>query len=218
MRLAHDRPDRLLLVERRQHERDRDALLLLELDEAAQVGELGVVEVRLAEPALDAGRHGPGFLGCPIGGDQRLGLPCERVERRAADLLARLDDDDRRLGTRGDRLGECPEQVRVDAIAARHSRRAHDDEVRLLGLTQDRVAHVGRLAQDRLALALQVLLDERGKRPFRLGSHGHRDARRHEVEHDDRGPVIRRDGVGEPDRELGVRAAADRDEDALDVP
>ena len=122
-----------------------------------------------------------------------------------------------RLRPRGDGLGQGPEQVRVGAVAARHGRRAHHDEVGLLGLAQDRVADVGRLAQDGLALALEVLLDERGERPFRLGADGHRDARRHEVEDDDRRAVVRRDRVGEADRELGVRAAADRHEDALDV-
>ena len=66
-------------------------------------------------------------------------------------------------------------------------------------------------------MALEVLLDERRERPFRLGPDGHRDARRDEVEDDDRRVVVGRDGVGEADRELGVRAAADRDEDALDV-
>ena len=65
--------DRLLLVEGRQDQRDRHALLLLELDEAAQVAELGVVEVRFPEPALDAGRHRPRLLGGAVRRSQRLG-------------------------------------------------------------------------------------------------------------------------------------------------
>ena len=120
--LAHrppdDRADRLLLVERRQHEADREPLLLLELDQPAQVGELGVVEVGLAEPALDAGRDGARLLGRAVGGGERLGAGGQLLEGRALDRLARLDDHDRRLGARGDRLGECPEQVRLAIRAA----------------------------------------------------------------------------------------------------
>ena len=63
-----------------------------------------------------------------------------------------------------------------------------------------------------------MLLDERGERPFRLRPDGHRDARRDEVEHDDRAAVIGRDGIGEAHRQLGMRSAADGDQDALDVP
>jgi hypothetical protein len=213
----HDRPDGLLFVEGRQDQRHRDALLLLQLDEPPQVRELGVVEVRLAEPALDPGRDGTGLLGCPVRGGQALRLRSERIERRPADGLAGLHDHHGGLRSRGDRLGECPEQVRIRRIAARHGRSAHHDEVRLLGFPQDRVPDIGRFAQDRLALALEVLLDERGERPFRLGPDRHRDARRHEVQDDDRGPVVRRDGVGEPDRQLRVRAATDRDQHPLDV-
>ena len=199
------------------HQRDRDALLLLELDEAPQVAELGVVEVRFTEPALDARRDGAGLLGCPVRGGQRLRLRGEGVERRAADGLAGLDDHDGRLRARGDGLGECPEQVRIGAVAARGGRCAHDHEVGLLGLAQDGVADVGGLAQDGLALALEVLLDERGQGTFRLGADRHRDAGRDEVEHDDRGAVVGGDRVGEADRELGVRAAADGHEHALDL-
>ena len=52
---------------------------------------------------------------------------------------------------------------------------------------------------------------------FRLGPDRHRDPGRDEVEDDDRRAVIGRDGVGEAQGELGVGAAADRDEDALDL-
>ena len=83
-RAADDRPDRLLLVEGRQDEADRQALLLLERHEPAQVGELGVVEVRLAEPALDPGGHGARLLGGAVGGGERLGPRGELVERLRA--------------------------------------------------------------------------------------------------------------------------------------
>ena len=86
-RPADDRADRLLLVERRQDEADRQLLLLLERDQPAQVGELGVVEVRFAEPALDADRDGARFLGRPVGGGERLGArrPAGRRSVRSID-------------------------------------------------------------------------------------------------------------------------------------
>ena len=53
--------------------------------------------------------------------------------------------------------------------------------------------------------------------PFRLGPHRERDAGRDEVEDDDRRVVIAGDRVRVADRELGMRPAADRDEDPLDL-
>ena len=150
-----DRPDRLLLVERRQDEADRQALLLLELDEPAQVGELGVVEVRFAEPAVDPGRDGPRLLGGPVGGREGLGPRGQLLERLAADRLARLDDDDRRL-----RRGSRPPRASRRTSGSTPSRRgrrgggAHDDEVRPLRLAQDRVADVRGLADERLGAAV----------------------------------------------------------------
>ena len=149
-----DRADRLLLVERRQDEADRQALLLLELDEAPQVGELGVVEVRLAEPALDAGRDGAGLLGGAVGGGERLGPRGELLERLPADGLAGLDDDDRRLAPAAAiASGSAPKRYASPSAAGRLGRRAHDDEVGLLGLAQDRVADVGASRRTRLAVA-----------------------------------------------------------------
>ena len=90
--LAHrapdDRADGLLLVERREDQRDRDALLLLELDEATQVAELGVVEVRFTEPALDARRDGAGLLGGPVGGGQ-ASRPSRRARRTSCGRWSR---------------------------------------------------------------------------------------------------------------------------------
>ena len=80
----------------------------------------------------------------------------------------------------------------------------------MLGLAQDRVADVGRLPQERLALALEVLLDERGQGALGLGPDGQGDPRRDEVEDDDGRVVVAGDRVGEAQRQLGVRAAADR--------
>ena len=89
-RPAHDRPDRLLLVERRQDEADRQLLLLLERHQAAQVGELGVVEVRFAEPALDPDRDRARLLGGAVGGGERLGPRGELVERASARSVSRV--------------------------------------------------------------------------------------------------------------------------------
>ena len=216
-RPADDRADRLLLVERRQDERDRQALLLLELDEAAEIGELGVVEVRLAEPALDPGRDGARLLGGPVGGGERLGPRGELLERLAADHLAGLDDDDGRLRPGRDRLRQGTEQVGLAVGAGRLGRRAHDDEVGLLGLAQDRVADVRRLADDPLAAAAEVLADELGEGVLRLGADGERDPGRDEVEDADVGVVASGDRVGVADRQLGVGTAADRDDDPPDL-
>jgi len=101
---ADDRTDRLLLVEGRQDERHRDALLLLELHEPAEVAELGVMEIRFAEPALHPGGDHAGLLGGAVGGGERFGLGLELVEGRPTDRLAGLHDDHRRLGPRRDRL------------------------------------------------------------------------------------------------------------------
>ena len=136
----------------------------------------------------------------------------------AADGLAGLDDDDRRLRARGDGLGQRPEQVAsrrpsppgaADAPMTTRSARSASRRMALRTF--------GRLAQERLAATLQVLLDERGERALGLGPDGQRDARRDEVEDDDGRVVVAGDRVGEPDRQLGVRPAADRDEDPLDL-
>ena len=177
-----------------------------------------MVEVRLAEPALDLGRDGPRLLGGAVGGGQGLGPRRQAIEGRALDGIAGLDDDDARLGARRDRLRQGAEQVGLAVRAGGAGRGAHDDEVGPLGLAQDRVADVRGLLEERLAAALEVLLDERGQGVLGLGPHGHRDARRDEVEDDDRRVVVAGDGVGVAQGELGVRAAADRDEDALDRP
>ena len=57
----------------------------LSVDQPAQVGELGVVEVRFAEPALDPGRDGPGLLGRAVGGGEGLGPRRELLERGPLD-------------------------------------------------------------------------------------------------------------------------------------
>ena len=63
-----------------------------------------------------------------------------------------------------------------------------------------------------------MLLEEGRQGMLGLGADGHRDAGRHEVEHDDRRVVVPGDGVGEAQGEFRVRAAADGHEDPLDGP
>ena len=58
---------------------------------------------------------------------------------------------------------------------------------------------------------------ERGEGPLGLGADGLGDAGRDEVQDHDRGVVAVGQGVGEAQRQLGVRAAADRDEDPPDL-
>ena len=84
----------------------------------------------------------PGFFRLP---DRRRSTrPSSGVSNVVpADLLARLDDDDRRLGTRGDRLGQCPEQVQSTPSPPGTADAPIDHEVGLLGLTQDRVPTLG---------------------------------------------------------------------------
>ena len=129
---THDRADRRRLVERRQDRADRDALLLLERHEHAQVAELAVVEVRLGEPAIDAGGRAAALLGRAVGRLERLGLLGALIEGRAGDRLACLDHDDRRLGMLGDGLGQDAEEraVGVGHVGRRHRRGAHDHQLR----------------------------------------------------------------------------------------
>ena len=77
----------------------------------------------LAEPALDPGRDRARLLGGAVGGGEGLGARGQLLERRAADRLAGLDDDDRRLGAGRDRLGQRAEQV----ASRRRRRRAGAD-------------------------------------------------------------------------------------------
>ena len=118
------------------------ALLLLERDEAAQVGELGVVEVRLAEPALDACRDGACLLGRPVGGGEGLGLRGELsnvVRPIASRVLTTITVGFARAAMAS---GSAPNRYASAPSPPGAGRRAHDDEVGLLGLAQDRVADV----------------------------------------------------------------------------
>ena len=216
-RLAHDRPDRLLLVEGRQDKADGEALLFLQGHQAVQVGELGMMEVRFAEPALDPDRDGAPLLCCPVCGGERFRAGGQLVEGRAHQALAGLDHDHRWSGAGSDRLWQGAEQVAFAIGAARLGRGPHDHEVAFLRLPQDGVADVRRLAQDRFAAAFDVLFDERGESPFRLGADRERDARWDEVKDCDDRIVMPGDRVGEAEGQLRVGPAADRHEDPPDL-
>ncbi len=56
------------LIERRQHGADGQPLLVLQVDQPPQVGELAVVVVRLGEPAVDARGDAAALLRRPVGG------------------------------------------------------------------------------------------------------------------------------------------------------
>jgi hypothetical protein len=215
-RPTDDRADRLLLVQGGQDEADREPLLLLQLGEAPQVSELGVVEVRFAEPALDACRDGPRFLGRAVGRDERLGSGRELLERLPADRLAGLDDHDGCPRAGGDRLGHGAEEMRR-AIRRRRRRRSHDHDVRPIGLLEDRGPDVGRLPQEWLRAAAHVLLHECHERVLGLGPNRESDSRRDDVERHEEGVVPLGDRVTEAQRELGVGPAADRHHDPLEL-
>ena len=140
---------------------------------------------------------------------------CSKVVRPMASRVRTTTTDGRARS--GDRLGQRAEEVALPAGVAGVRRRAHDHEVRFLGLAQDGVADVGRLAQEGLAAAVEVLLHEGRERPLRLGADRERDPGRDEVEDHDRRVVVAADGVGIADRELRMRPAADRHEDPLDL-
>ena len=213
-RHPHDRADRLLLVERRQHEADGQAGLLLEPDEAVEVAEFAMVEVRLAEPALDPLRDRARFVRRAFGRGEGLGSFRELVEGGLADRFPRLDDDDGLLGPRCDRFGQCPEEVGLAVAGRRRRRGAHDHDVGSFGLAQNRVPDVHRFNDGLVDVAGGVLADEAGKGTFGLRADALGDAGWDHVQGDHLAVGVTRQGIGEMDGQLGVRAAPDRYEDA----
>ena len=100
-RRAHDGPDGLRLVEGGQDGRDGQPLLLLELDQALEVGELRVMEARLGEPAPDPGGHAAAGGRGALGGLEGLGLCGTLLEHGARGRLAGPDHDDGRSAPAG---------------------------------------------------------------------------------------------------------------------
>ena len=86
-----DRPDRPLLVQRRQPDADREVLPLLERHELADVGELVGMERVLGEPLVDDDRQRAGALDEGVGVGERPLAGAQLLERGEADrLLASL--------------------------------------------------------------------------------------------------------------------------------
>ena len=214
---ADDGPDRLGLVERRQHQADGQPGLLLEVDQPVEVGELAMMEVRLAEPALDSERYSARIVGRLFGRGQRL-LPLGKlIERGLADRLARLDDDHRLARAGRDRLRQRAEEERRTVVARREGRCAHHDHVRQVGLVKDGIAHIRRLEDGLLHVAVGVLANEMGQRFGCLRADGRAQARGHDVQGDDVSAAAAGQGVGELEGQLGVGAAADRHENPPDL-
>ncbi len=156
-RRRHDRPDRLGLVERRQDQADGEALLLLERDEAAQVGELARGG---SSPRRTSARRGPGPRATPRRrgrrrpASRRAAASCSNVWRPIGSrVLTTMTDG---LGALGDRLGQGAEE-RGRRGSPGGAEAPMTTRSRVLGLAQDRRADVARLAQDRLGAGGDVL-------------------------------------------------------------
>ena len=159
---------------------------------------------------------GPGLLGGTIGRCERLGALGELLEGLAPDRLARLDHDHGGLGARGDRPPEAPRTgscrhrpVGADAPITTRSARSASRRIAVRTFGASR-----RIGSER---AVTCWRDERGQCMLGLGSHGLRDAGRHQVHDRDGCAVAVRDRVREPERQLRVRAAAHGDEDPPDL-
>ena len=210
-----DDPDRFLFVQGRQDQADGQSLLVLQVDQARQVPKLAVVEVRLAEPALHSQRDRPRLIGGALGRGKSLGPCLQPLEGGLADRLACLDHDHRLAGPHRDGLRKRPEEERLAGARRRHGRGAHHHDVGVLGLSQDGVANVDRLAHGLLDLAVGVLADEMRQGSLRLGPYALAETARHKMHGRDRRVVAVSQGIGEMEGKRGVGAAADRHQDAV---
>ena len=151
-RPADDRPDRLLLVERRQDEADRQALLLLEL---ARAGAGRRTRRGGSSTRRTSARRGPAPRAPPRrrGRRRRASRPARRSCSNvcAPDRLARLDDDDGRLAPASAiASGRAPNSCRRRRRPPGGADAPITTRSALLRLAQDRVPDVGGLAQQRL--------------------------------------------------------------------
>ena len=221
-RTSHDGTDGRRLIERRQDEADGQPLPLLERRQSPDVRELLVREVRLGEPAIDprwdaagGGRRALGSLEC-------LGLRGPPIEDRTRRRLPGLDHDDGRPCLLDDHLRERAEETafwrqRQGTGARGQGRGAHDHEAGPIGLVDEGGRDAAALDERRLRAPVRVQPDECGQRPFRLGADDRIDARGHDVEGFDFGTQTAAQGVREAEGQLGMRAAAYRDQDPADV-
>ena len=162
---------------------DRQPLLLLERRQAGEVGELGVVEVRLGEPAVDPGGDGARLLR-RRGRRPRASPPAGRAARTSGGRSGSRVLTTMTVGSRplGDRLRQGAEQRRARrrrAARTRPSRRGPRAPPRA-GSRSGRCAVSRRIGSRARG---HVLAGERGERVLGLGAHGLGDARGHDVHH-----------------------------------
>ena len=198
-----------------QAEADREVLALLERDELPDVGELVGVERVLGEPLVDDDRQRSAALHEGIGVGQGALRGTELVEGGEPQGLLRLHDDHRRPCLAGHRLGQRPEQVAAIRAGIRRLRRcAHDHQLVVRRLLDDRLAHARRLADEPGRPAHAGVLTDEGVDRGLLALDGPRaDALRHDVQHHDLRPEALGEVAADAHGELGVGPAADRHED-----
>ena len=217
----HDVPDRALLVEGRQDERDAGPQPLLARHEAAEVGELGGVEARFSEPTLHEGGDRAGLLRSAVSGGERFAPAGQLFEGVPAERGEAAHDHDRRVGSRRDRLRQLAEEVRavrvrVAAGGRWRSAGSEHDEVGRFSLAKDGAPDVGGLTQAGAhVVATPLAAHERAQRALRLGTDPEARSGRQHVQ----GGDLRLEGaaerVGVAQGELGIGAAPNRHEDAF---
>src|SRR5207245_1547702 len=194
-----DPPDRRLLVQRRQADRDTETLALLLLDETAEIRELRRAEGVLREPLVD---HLADHL-APLGTILRKPRPGEEHAGRERRPRAH---DDRVLRRREHGLAHGTERV----LGAFTPGRSEDDRVVIGELVGDDLDGIARARDEALhALVVSALAEElvEGRAAARAVAAG-------DVEEGHRAVARPRELRADPRRELGIAAASDRDEDA----
>ena len=175
-----------------------------------------MVEVGLGEPAVDPGRDGARLLGGAVGRGERLGPLGQLLERLAADRLAGLDDDDRGLAPAGRspraarRTATCPARRAAPTRPSRRGPRAPPRAGSRSGRWRSRAGS----ARERAVTCWRANAASACSAWARTASVTPAGTR---CITDDGRVVAVGERVGEPQRELGVGAAADRDEDPPDV-
>ena len=178
--------------------------------------ELGIVERGLAEPAIDLGRQAAQGLGGFLGRLEGVVLLGALDEGGAGGHVAGLDHDDRGRSLLGHVLHELAEEGRTRAVDGR-GRGAHDHDLGISGFAQDGRGDVLTLDHPGNGDIAGVTLDEEAEVALGLGLDARIDAGRDHVQHFELGSeaALQSRGVGQ--RQLGMRAAADRSQDAADL-
>ena len=199
---------------------DGQALLLLELDEPAEVGELGVVVVRLGEPAVDAGgrRCGPARR---RGRRPRASPPARRAARSVSGSVCSRVLTTMTVGRAccATVSGSTPNSAPV--VAAVAGATAAAPMTTSWAVSASRMIAQRRRRPRRAAVAparRHALPHERRQRALGLRADDAGDVRRNDVHHVDAGVEVAPQRGREAQRQLGVRAAAHRRQDALARP